>query len=399
MVTQALVLAGGSDCRDWLQSCLGDALVVLPADAVDTRQGVAEVAQTPDVSLVFVGFDGESLSGGASMVAALAAAYPSLPVVAVGHSDAGDQVLSAMRAGAEDYFVIGRDDSRVSELLERVMSRKRKPNDSGTRAAGRIVTVVSAGQSALLAFLAGHIAFVLQSRREGNERVLFVDLSLPGGNAIIMFDGAHDYTALDILNDVERCDETLVESAFQKLDNGVYLLGLPEDFVGARLDGQLGQLGRLLEILRGLFDHVVIAADRGLGVHNVATLMAHSEHNLMLSDQSVLRSRQNKALLSQLRQADAPLHALGLVIANYRSDIGMEPLQLAELLGVPLSATLAGRSTNRMKAMNTGESMLDFAPSDGFTRGVQTLASQVLGIQPPARKRSSPWRLFGRGKD
>ncbi|GAB3674772.1 AAA family ATPase [Salinisphaera aquimarina] len=399
MAIQALLLADGSEALDWLKSRLGEGVVILPADATTTAACVAEVEATPDLALVFVEFDADSAPMRAQTVEALVEAYPSMPVVALGREDAGDMVLAAMRAGARDFFVSGRDDDRIGTLLQRVLAPRNqpRPRQDSEGASGHIVTVFSSAQSPLLAFLGGHISFVLASRGTRAQRILLLDLTLPGGNAVIMFDGAQDYTAVDILEDVERCDEALVDSAFQKLQQGVYLLALPESFNGSQFDSESPQLGRLLEIFRRIFDHVVICADRGLHLSNLATLVGSSDHALLMSDQSVLRSRQNKVMLQQLREMDTPLARTKLVIVNYRSDIGMEAQQLADLLDLPLAATIGGRSTARMKAMNAGESMFEYAPSDGFTKGVQALASQVLGVQPPAKRHSGTWHLFGWG--
>lgn len=401
MAVQALLLAQGDDSRDWLQTCLGDDIVILPGDARTADESVAEVENMPDVTLVFVQFNHDTAAP-AAIVESLAEAYPQLPVIAVGREDSGDRVLAAMRAGAEDFFVTGRDDARLATLLERVLSRKRShsraaPGPTGN--SGHLISVTSSPQTPLLAFLAAHIAFVLESERDTDQRVLLLDLSLPGGNAAIMFDGSQEYTALDVLRDVERCDETLVESAFQRLDGGVYMLALPEDFVDCALADQVHDLDRLLEIFSRLFDYTVVCADSGLGTTALSALITRSTHALLLSDQSVLRSRQNKALIHELRGRGLDLSRLRLVIGNIRADVGIEPERLAELLGLPLAATLGGRLATRLAAMNAGESIFEYAPADEFGRSVKTLVEQLLGVVPGLGTRARGIRgWFGRRK-
>jgi len=399
MAVQALLLAEGDDSRDWLQSCLGNDIVILPGDARTAGESVAEIRNTPDVSLVFVQFEDDT-AGPAAIVESLSEAYPQLPVIAVGRQDSGDRVLVAMRAGAEDFFVAGRDDERLASLLERVLKRKRQPvRPADTQNGGRLVSVLSSPQSPLLSFLAGHIAFVLESAREREQRVLLLDLSLPGGNAAIMFDGAQDYTALDILRDVERCDETLIDSAFQQLDDGVYMLALPEDFVGSRLADEAHDLDRLLEIFCRLFDYTVVCADSGLGTDALSALVARSTHALLLSDQSVLRSRQNKTLVQELRSRGVDLSTLQLVVSNIRADVGIDAERLAELLDMPLAGKLGGRVAARLGAMNAGESMFEYAPTDEFGRNVKALVEDIVGVAPKGSKKASGIRgWFSKGK-
>ena len=398
MSIQALLLARDDDSRAWLQDCLGADVTVLPGDATSAAEAATEIDNTPDVGVVFVRFDAGQAAAQAEMVEAIVAAHPQLPVVAIGAEDSGDTVLAAMRAGAQDFFVAGRDDARLGLLLTRVLQRRRAPQRGEHGAVhGRLITIMSAAQSPLVSFVAGHAALVLESARQRDERVLLFDLSLPGGNAAIMFDGVQDYTALDLLRDVGRCDETLVDSAFQRLDSGVYLLGLPEDFLGRQLAEELGDIDRLLDVLCRLFDYVIVGVDAGAGIDAVAALTAHSDHALLLSDQSVLRSRQSRTLVQDLRRTGVNLGDLRLVIINHRTDVGISAERLAELLDLPLGAALGGRAMHRIRAMNAGQSMFDYAPTDGFPRDVTALIRGLLGLEMPApTKRFSLARLFGR---
>lgn len=387
MAIQALLIAAPDDgCRAWLQQCLGDAVVLLPADAHAPDACVAEIGQTPDVALLFVRFDSTDKNTQSAIVARAASRYPALPIVAVGRDDDSDTVLAAMRSGTRDFLVVGRDDARLASLLDQVLEREPdlQTGAAAARAPGQVVSLLSAPQSSWLAFLGGHIAFVLQTAVARKPRVLLLDLSLPGGNAPILFDGAQDYTALDILRDADRCDETLVESAFQRLRNGVYLLALPEDFSGEQWADQPVDLERLIAILRPLFDFVVLCADRGLGIRGAQQMIAHSNHALLLSDQSVLHSRQNKAMLRALRQRADDSPGLKLVVVDHHADTGMEAERLAQLLDLPLADRIGGRAAVRFRAMNAGESMLDHAPGDAFTRDVTRLTERLLGIQAAA---------------
>ncbi|MES1941567.1 hypothetical protein T5B8_15075 [Salinisphaera sp. T5B8] len=388
MALQALLFADAAGWQAWLGRCLGDDIAVLPADANDPQACVAEVDDTPDIAVVFVAFGERDNSRGLAMIEQLVRAHAALPVIALGASDNNADVLAAMRAGARDFFVAGRDEARARSLLDRVLENgpatpRRAP------AGGQVVTLFSAPQSPLIAFTAGHIAFALAAAKTPAQRVLLFDLSLPGGTAPILFDASHDYNALDILRDVERCDETLVDSAFQRLDNGTYLLALPEGFDWAQMPRAGFDLARLLEIFRSLFDYVVISVDAGLGPERLQTLVGHSDRALLVSDQSVLRSRQNKTLLDVLRQRDARIDDIALVIINYRAELGLAPERLAELLDLELAATIGGRPAQRIAAMNAGESMFAHAPNDGFVHDITRLTERIVGadVSPPRRRR------------
>ncbi len=397
MKTQALLFASDPAYRVWLNGCVGDDVTILPADAQTPHDSVAEVADTPDVGLVFVQFTKDTAAGQADIVERLGHSYPALAVIAVGDREDGECVLAAMRAGARDFFVLGHDDDKARSLLSRVLSRSRGKASERGEHDGELMAVLSCPQTPGAPFLAAHIALALESAREQKQRVLLLDLSLPGGSGLVLLDGAHDYTAAEALRDVDRCDETLVGTAFQRVDGGVYLLGLPEMCFTAA-DLPTADLPRLLDKFRTLFDYTVVCADAGLGLDTLSGIVDASAHSVLVTDQSVLRSRQNKAMLRALRARETDLRGLRLVVDNYHSDLGLEAERLAELLDLPLATCLTGRSAVRIRAMNAGRSMFEQAPADSYTRGVTALVQQLLGVATQsAMSRGVVSRLFGRG--
>lgn len=393
MPTQALLLADDPNLQPWLNERLGTLLGIVPADSSGPDSLADEVAQTPDIAVVFVQFDDHNAMDRAQVVERLATRHPAIPVVAIGSREASAAVLAAMRAGARDFLVVGRDDSNLPDLIERVL--RKAPRSAGNRAgAGVILAVVSARADAGVPFLATHLALALQ-QRGADTRILLMDLSLPGGAVLVFLDTDQGYGALDALKDVDRCDQTLIDTAFTRHREGLYLLSLPEDCVAPpAIDDD--DFGRLLESFAGFFDYVVVAADNGIGVAPLASLIGRARKSLLVSDQSVLRSRQNKQLLHALRQYDCPLDNMGLVIDALQPKVGMEPERLAALLELPFTAGLTGRAQTRAEAMNAGEPLCEYAPKDGYWRDVLALTEQIGGEAPaPAARRGLFKRILG----
>jgi len=107
-----------------------------------------------------------------------------------------------------------------------------------------------------------------------------------------------------------------------------------------------------------------------------------SERLLLLSDQSILRSRHNKHLLRALRLEGCALDRAGLVVDDYRRRLGLEPKNLAELFELPLFATLQSDLSNRSVSMNSGEPLYTLARKDSYALGVKKLATSLLSGQP-----------------
>jgi pilus assembly protein CpaE len=140
-------------------------------------------------------------------------------------------------------------------------------------------------------------------------------------------------------------------------------------------------------VLRGQFAHTVVAVD---GASEAAVLRAAldaADRALLLSEQSVLHSRYNQALLRGLRDAGCRLEHAGLVVDRYHRKHPVEPARLAALLQLPLLATLGGDAAVREQAMNAGEPLFSLAPRDEYAEAVGALARQLAARVPEAMPR------------
>ncbi|MHA7835084.1 MAG: hypothetical protein ACX94A_11450, partial [Algiphilus sp.] len=103
------------------------------------------------------------------------------------------------------------------------------------------------------------------------------------------------------------------------------------------------------------------------------------ESSLLITDQSILKSRHSKYLLRELRMHDGALNHTRLVVDNYQRRFGLEGENLAQLLELPLAGTLSGQPLNRVQAMNSGEPLSVVAPKDPYLREIEELADLLWG--------------------
>lgn len=382
MKTQAVVVANDPVYQQWLQSAAGTTMDVILLPASGEQEALAHIeAQTrPDV--VFVEFDSQSLAQRAALVERYLERHWQVPVVGLGADDNPQWVLAAMRAGARDFFVLRRDDATLGLQIGRLLRRSgaNAPGAAASPKAGKLHAVLSAQPGESIAFLAEHLALGLLETQGPNERVLLLDLATPAGAAAIFLNLNANYSALDAINDAYRCDQSLVDTAFTKHSSGLYVLSLPEDHLGpASVDP--GDLLKLLQVLRTLFAHIVVSLDGHLPLSALVGVANDADRLLLLSDQSILRSRHNKHLLRALRLEGCALDRAGLVVDDYRRRLGLEPKNLAELFELPLYAALQAESATRLVSMNSGEPLFTLARKDPYGLGVKKLAAALASGQ------------------
>lgn len=380
MKTQAVVVADDPVYLSWLENAAGQGAefsLIRPLDAEDLIERVQMMGR---VDVAFFQFEAGNLDARISMMERLVERMPDLPVAGLGADSNPDIVLAAMRAGARDFLVLRRDEGDVAALLSKLL-RRSVPATRATQKQGRMFSVFAAHPTDAIAFVAEHLALTVVDRLPRTEPVLFVDMATPAGAGAIFLNINQSYSVLDAINDVYRCDQTLVDTAFSKHASGLYVLSLPEDLVG-KPQANFEEFIKLLQVVRGLFGCVVVAFDGHLPLETVAGVITQSDRSVLLSDQSIIKSRHSKYLLRALRLEDCPLDRTALVVDNYRRRLGLEPENLAEILDLPMLGTLgASQGNSRIQAMNAGEPLFTVAPKDPFCADLRQLAAALLGGQ------------------
>ncbi|MDD3762295.1 MAG: hypothetical protein PHP86_03265 [Nevskiales bacterium] len=393
MKTQAIVVADDPVYLSWLENAAGqsaDFSLIRPLDAEDLIERVQMLGR---VDVAFFQFEPGNLDARISMMERLAERMPDLPLAGLGADSNPDVVLAAMRAGARDFLVLRRDEGDVTALLNKLL-RRMTPAARTTQKQGQLFAVFAANPVDSIAFVAEHLSLALIESLPKSETVLLVDVAAPAGAAAIFLNINQSYSVLDAINDVYRCDQTLVETAFSKHASGLYLLSLPEDLVG-QPQANFEEFVNLLQVLRGLFSCVVVSFDGHLPLDTMAGIVTQADRSVLLSDQSIIKSRHSKYLLRALRLEDCPLDRTALIVDNYRHRLGLEPDNLAEILDLPLLGTLAASNGNaRIQAMNAGESMFVVAPKDPFCASIRSLAGTLLGGH--AKMEAASQGVFGR---
>ncbi len=378
--SSAFVIADDPAYLAWLEAALGDSIRFTLAQPQDSTELLRRLQGGNKFDLLFCEFEDYNAPERASLVEAVVDHLPDLPVVAVGSSESATTVLAAMRAGVRDFFVLKRDDSKLAAQVGKLLRRIGAASvvAAASSGQGRVYSVIGAQPTENVAFLTVHLAQAFAERSQAvagrtGERILLLDAAMPAGAASIFLNVSPSYSLLDAVNDVHRCDATLVDTAFTKHGAGLYLLSLPEEGL-SRPSIAEDDFARLLQVFKSLFSVIVVALDGQASVPLLRAAIGQSTRTLFLTDQSILKSRQSKYLLRALRLDDTPLGNASLVVDNYRRRLGLEPQNLAELLDLPLLATLTSEGVARIQAMNSGESMFAIAPKDPYCDAVRHLA-------------------------
>lgn len=398
MKAHLLLLADDAALVQRVQALFGEAvqLSVLPAQPLASM--LRRAADVGEVDALLVELNGQDIEERATLLHMLGERFAPLPVCALAAQPDSILADAARRARAKELFVLGRDDARLYDRLG--AARRGAAASASTRREnvqlGQVFAVLSGHPYDGIAFLGTHLAIALRETQPLPE-VLLLDLATPQGAGAIFLNLSAPHSALDLLWQ-QPSEEAAAEVGTVHAASGLRVSCLPET-LQRRPDFDADNFERWLQVLRERFQYVVITLDGHLPLAVLSHVLALAERSVLLSDQSILKTRQSRHLLDALRAVETPLQRAGLVVDNYRHRLGLEPKNIAELFRLPLLGVLNSERYNRVVAMNTGEPLFSLFPDDPYCAGVRELAARLLGVSlppeaPKALKR--PRSVFGR---
>ena len=306
-------------------------------------------------------------------MAAVRTQFPGLPLIAIGDEMSAQLILAAFRAGVDDF--IDRDASD-GEIRSAVMSRLlgKEANDD----AGGLVSVLSSAPSDEDADLALNIASLLAGVAS-DRRVLLLDLSLPMTPARTALGLDFTFTLTAALRDMARLDRAFLDSALARTsDTGLYVLPLADDESEPALP-QPRDLTVLLQILRSLFDAVVV--HWGAFSHQVVRGGAVGGTILVGCNQRFSSIRNTKSFFQKLVAAELGADP---VLVIHQLDANMTPSadDIATAIGARRSLVLRATWNSLALAHNRGRP-LALMPLSPYGDALRTQLAE-LSLLPQA---------------
>lgn len=250
---RVLLISSEAALGEQVKRALESVATVLRADPMAVN--IVETARqfTPDAVLV----DSDARSGAETTYERLSAIrqwFEQTPIIVVGNEMGAQLILTAMRAGAQDF--VDRDAS--DRELKSVMLRHLSAHAAASSGGAQMVCVLSPIPGDEARDLAVNIATSLAAARR-SESVILVDLTLPASDAGIALGIELPFRVGEAAKDIARLDRTLLDGALARCPrSGLYVLPLSRygDVDGWAVDMQ--DLRALIQMLQSLYEIVVI---------------------------------------------------------------------------------------------------------------------------------------------
>lgn len=361
--------------RETLQRLLQGLDAVWLAEVCKSYAGAlrAVAEQSPDVVVVDVDADQDSAL---QLIGTLAREHSATAILPASSAPAGDMILRTMRAGAREFLTLPAD---PSELLAAIGNLVQAPaSGAAGRLGGRVIVFAGAAGGVGCTSLCVNVAATLAL--DARRSVALADFDLFTGAVDACLDITPNYTLLEVSENAERLDLTLLKRSLARHSSGLSVLPRPhalED--AARINPET--MNRVIALLKAAYSIVVIDASKGLNASDfIAFEMSDAIALVTQLDLACLRN--TGRLVQVLRQEEGMADKLRLIINRAgMPHCQIQPRKAEELLGLPVAWTIPDSPREFALSRAKGAALrAEFAK----TRAQKVIEEMAQGLSAPA---------------
>jgi pilus assembly protein CpaE len=319
-------------------------------------------------------------------IRALRRVAPDAMVIAISNTSDGEEVLRAIRAGADEYVYppVG---PNLKVALERGTKERSRVRNT-QREPGKVFGVVAAKGGSGATTIACHLAVELGKLVAAREQhVLLADLDLDAGMIGFLMKSNSGYTVADALENVHRLDDSYWKGLITNGRPGLEVITAPESSFESTRPTALREVNNIIEFVRYQYPWTIVDLGRGISPMLGEALKALDEIYLVTHFDLPALHRAKQILASAVK-AGYPKHRLRLVINRVSSRTELMPQELEKTFDLPVFASFPEDSAVLFDSYCDGTMA---SPQSPFGRKVAHVARKIAGVPEVKRKFS----LFG----
>jgi pilus assembly protein CpaE len=278
-----------------------------------------------------------------------------------------------LRAGADELLFLPLDTGDATRALLKISESRRREDQNGM---GTVVSLVSLVGGVGVSSLAGNLALAL--RYSLDKRVALIDLDLQASALSVFLNVEPERTVMALTEGEKKIDSIQLESALSKHSSGVYLLAAPKRIEDSEMVTD-GAIGNVIEIMRQLFDYVIVDC----GTHIDATKVAaweRSQHLFYVLDQSIGAARCAWRFVDLCGRLGLNNLEPAFVISRFISNHPISEEQLSHTLARPIYAKIPRDEKVLERVQLSAQDLWQVAANSPLTKAVEEMARKLDGI-------------------
>jgi pilus assembly protein CpaE len=375
------------DLRAQTQACLGD----LPFRLIVEHQDIGDLSSfldrlermRPDVVLVDISNWRESLEG---LVSSIRGAIGDPMIIALNTTADADSILSALRAGINEYLYPPLREP-LKRALERRSTERSRRREGGTKGGGKAYGFFSAKGGCGATTLVTHVAAELGRH---NQKVLLVDLDLDAGMVSFITKTKSVYSILDAVTNLHRLDIHYWKALVSNGIPGVDIVASPLA-LASKHEPKDEQIRHVLAFARPHYDCTLVDLGRSLG-HMAMAALEEIDEACLVTTLEVPALHQSKQIVQTLIDSGYGKDRIRLILNRVQKRLDISPDEFERMLGVPIFHTILSDYAELYETYAEGR-MLN--RNSDLGKQMAKLAMKLGSLEEDKSKDKKRFGLFG----
>ena len=306
---------------------------------------------------------------------------PSATILPVSRGRDHEMILNAMRAGAREFLMLPSSTADWVGAVERLLPAGQGQGEAGRRGS-QVVAVAGAMGGVGSTTIAVNLATTLAAYP--GHTVALPDFDLVMGSVDACLDLVPDHTLLDVSQNIDRLDQTLLERSLTRHASGVCVLPPPSALQDvSRIDPEA--LRRIVGMLKSSFSTVVIDTSKGL---QASDFVAYEEAGtiLVVVQLDLICLRNTARLLDLFRQCDGlyeKVRVLANRIGSNDTEVGLKKAE--DALGCPITWRMPNAFKTLNAARTKGVTIQEESDGSRAHKALREIAQAFLpAVTPPS---------------
>jgi len=299
--------------------------------------------------------------------------FPDMAIFVSSETATTDLIMSAMRAGAQEFLVRPIDSNELKKAVEKVL--KTKEQVKAVPASGTIIAVFSKKGGLGVTTLAVNLGVALSQGAQ--KKAALVDLDLQLGDVSSFLNLSPDYNILDACNEDGGIDAVKLQSCMTRHDSGVFVLAEPKNPAESE-NISSSQINQILRHLRSMFSYVVVDTPH---VFDSKTLQVFelSDHIIVVVVPNISSIRATKKTLGALKDLGYTRDKVRVVVNRVGKKDPIKSDQIEKTLHYPVSWVVPNDYAVVIEAINTGYPLVSQKGNSNVAKSIWELANDIPG--------------------
>ena len=281
-------------------------------------------------------------------------------------------IISAMRAGAQEFLSRPIDPNELKKAIEKVLITKEKIK-AQTPQRSRIISVFSKKGGLGVTTLAVNLGVALSQTAE--KRAALIDLDLQLGDVTSFLNLSPQYNIIDVCDKNGGVDEVKLQSCLTRHESGLFVLSEPKNPVESE-NVSSSQINQILTILKSMFSYVIVDTPHMLDSKTLEAFELSDNIILMVvPDLSSIRA--GKKALGVFRDLGYAPDRVRVIVNRASKKDSIRTDEIEKTLDYPVSWVIPNNYPAVIEAINSGIPLVNHKGDSNVAKSILDLANDI----------------------